>query len=56
MAPKKGPHAMVRLLDSIHGLGIEAADTLVYAVFSKNFRDRRAAPRYVGLTGSPDEW
>jgi len=54
-APKKGPHAMVRLLASIHGLGIETADTLVHEVFSKNFRDRRGAPRYAGLTGSPDE-
>jgi len=54
-APRTGPHAMVRLLASILGLGIETADMLVQEVLSRNLRDRRAVARYAGLTGSPDE-
>jgi transposase len=54
-APDKRPHAMVRLLASIYGLGIETADMLVHEVFFRNYRDRRAVPRYAGLTGAPDE-
>ena len=54
-APKTGPHAMVRLLANIFGLGIETADMLVNEVLSRNLRDRRAVARYAGLTGSPDE-
>jgi transposase len=54
-APKTGPHAMVRLLAKILGLGIETADMLVNEVLSRNLRDRRAVARYAGLTGSPDE-
>ena len=54
-APKTGPHAMVRLLANILGLGIETADMLVNEVLSRNLRDRRAVARYAGLTGSPDE-
>ena len=54
-APKTGPHAMVRLLAKIWGLGIETADMLVNEVLSRNLRDRRAVARYAGLTGSPDE-
>ena len=52
---KKGPHAMVRLIARVVGIGVETADMLVNEVFSRRFRDRRAVARYAGLTGSPDE-
>lgn len=54
-APVTGPHAMVRLLASVIGVGIETADVLVQEVLSRNLRDRQAVARYAGLTGSPDE-
>src|SRR5277367_547258 len=54
-APGDGPHAMVRLLARVIGVGIETADMLVQEVLSRNMRDRRAVARYGGLTGSPDE-
>jgi transposase len=54
-APEAGPHAMVRLLARIVGVGIETADMLVQEILSRNLRDRRAIARYAGLTGSPDE-
>jgi transposase len=54
-APSNGPHAMVRLLARVIGVGIETADMLVHEVLSRNMRDRRAVARYAGLTGSPDE-
>jgi transposase len=54
-APRAGPHAMVRLLARVIGVGIETADMLVHEVLSRNMRDRRAVARYAGLTGSPDE-
>ena len=54
-APCDGPHAMVRLLARVIGVGIETADMLVHEVLSRNMRDRRAIARYAGLTGSPDE-
>jgi transposase len=54
-APQTGPNAMVRLLASIIGVGVETADMLVHEVLSRNLRDRRAVARYAGLTGSPDE-
>ena len=50
-APETGPNAMVRLLASIVGVGIETADMLVQEVLSRNLRDRRAVARYAGLTG-----
>src|SRR5262249_12830460 len=53
--PDKRPNAMVRLLASIYGLGIETADMLVHEVLLRSLRDQRAVPRYAGLTGSPDE-
>jgi transposase len=53
--PCDGPHAMVRLLARVIGVGIETADMLVQEVLSRNMRDRRAVARYGGLTGSPDE-
>src|ERR1700760_297055 len=52
-APEKGPHAMVRLLARVIGVGVETADMLVQEVLSRTMRDRRAVGRYAGLTGSP---
>ena len=54
-APAEGPHAMVRLLARVIGVGIETADMLVHEVLARNLRDRRAVARYAGLTGAPDE-
>jgi transposase len=54
-APNDGPHAMMRLLARVIGVGIETADMLVHEVLSRNMRDRKAVARYAGLTGSPDE-
>jgi transposase len=54
-APQTGPNAMVQLLASVIGLGIETAFMLVQEIFSRNLRDRRAVARYAGLTGAPDE-
>jgi transposase len=50
-----GPHAMVRLIARVVGVGIETADMLVHEVLSRPMRDRKAVARYAGLTGSPDE-
>jgi transposase len=52
---KKGPHAMVRLIARVLGVGVETADILVTEVFSHQWRNRKAVARYAGLTGSPDE-
>ena len=54
-APSNEPHATVRLLARVMGVGIETADMLVHEVLSRNMRDRRAVARYAGLIGSPDE-
>jgi transposase len=54
-APDQGPHAMVRLLARVIGIGVETADMLVHEILSRNLRDRRAVARYAGLTGTPDE-
>jgi transposase len=54
-APSDGPHAMVRLLARVIGVGVETADMLVQEALSRSMRDRRAVARYAGLTGSPDE-
>ena len=53
--PERGPHAMVRLLARVVGIGLETADMLVNEVLSRPLRDRRAVARYAGLTGAPDE-
>jgi len=55
MTSEKGPHAMVRLIARVVGVGVETADMLVNEVFSRHLRDRKAVARYAGLTGSPDE-
>jgi transposase len=52
---KPGPHAMVRLIARVVGIGVETADMLVHEILSRNLRDRQALARYAGLTGSPDE-
>src|SRR5689334_18170252 len=49
------PHAMVRLLARVVGVGVETADMLVRGVLSRELRGRQALARYAGLTGSPDE-
>jgi len=54
-APAEGPHAMVRLLARVTGVGLETADMLVHEILSRKLRDRRAVARYAGLTGAPDE-
>src|SRR5437899_874734 len=51
---KTGPHAMVRQVARVIGIGIETADMLVHEVLSRPMRDRKAVARYAGLTGSPD--
>src|SRR6202008_1570626 len=53
--PGSRPHAMVRLLARVVGIGTETADMLVNEVLSRPLRDRRAVARYAGLTGAPDE-
>src|ERR1700730_11630394 len=53
--PESGPHAMVRHLARVVGVGVETADMLVHEVLSRPMRDRKAVARYAGLTGSPDE-
>ncbi len=53
--PETGPHAMVRLLARVVGVGIETADMLVHEVLSRPMRDRKAVARYAGLTGAPDD-
>jgi transposase len=54
-AGEKRPHAMVRLIARVLGVGVETADMLVNEVLSRHLRDRKAVARYAGLTGSPDE-
>jgi transposase len=54
-AAEKGPHAMVRLIGRVIGVGVETADMLVTEILSRHLRDRKAVARYAGLTGSPDE-
>jgi transposase len=54
-AAEIGPHAMIRLLARVKGIGIETADLLVSEMLLRTWRDQRAVARYAGLTGSPDE-
>jgi transposase len=54
-APEEKAHAMIVLLASVLGMGVETADMLVHEALSRNLRDRRAVARLGGLTGSPDE-
>src|SRR5205823_1079007 len=43
---EKGPHAMVRLIARVFGVGVETADMLVNEVFARHLRDRKAVARY----------
>src|SRR5256886_7378030 len=43
--PETGPHAMVRHLVRVVGVGIETADMLVHEVLSRPMRDRKAVAR-----------
>jgi transposase len=52
---QKSPHAMIRLIARVLGIGIETADMLVNEILSRHLRDSKAVARYAGLTGSPDE-
>jgi len=52
---QKGPHAMIRLIARVLGIGIETADMLINEILSRHLRDSKAVARYAGLTGSPDE-
>jgi transposase len=52
---ESGPHAMVRLIARVIGIGVETADMLVTEILSRNLRDHKAVARYAGLTGSPEE-
>src|SRR6266481_3716980 len=53
--PESGPHAMVRQLARVVGIGIETADMLVHEVLSRPMRGRKAVARCAGLMGSPHE-
>jgi len=53
--PQRGLNAKVWQLQQVKGLGLDTSDMLVNEVFWRDLRDQRAASRYVGLTGSPDE-
>src|SRR5256886_14155720 len=46
-----GPHAMVRQVARVIGIGIETADMLVHEVLSRPMRDRKAVARYAGQIG-----
>jgi transposase len=48
-APQIGPNAMVRMLASIRGVGIETADMLVQKVLSRTLRDRTSWPSEGGF-------
>jgi transposase len=50
-----GPHAMIRLIARVVGVGVETAEMLVNEILSRPLRDGKAVARYAGLTGSPDE-
>ena len=54
-APREGAHPMLLLLARLRGIGFETADMLVHEAFYRALRDRRAAARYGGMTGTPDE-
>lgn len=41
-APAEGPHAMIRLLARVIGVGVETADMLVNEILSRNLRDQKA--------------
>ena len=44
---------MIQMLARLVGVGVETATVLVYEVFSRQFKDRRALAGFVGMTGTP---
>ena len=46
---QKSPHAMIRLIARVLGIGIETADMLVNEILSRHFRDSKAVARYASL-------
>ena len=44
---------MILALARVFGVGVETATVLVYEVFSRSFKDRRALAAFIGLTGTP---
>ncbi len=44
---------MIQTLARVIGVGVETATVIVYEVFSRQFKDRRALAAFVGLTGAP---
>ena len=52
-AEKKGPHAMVGLIDRVIGVGVETADMLVNEIFLRHWRDRKAIARLGGGRAQP---
>src|SRR3954447_2543569 len=50
--PGSRPHAMVRLLARVIGVGVETADMLVREVLSRDLRHRRAVARYDAPRGA----
>jgi transposase len=44
-AAENGPHAMVRLIASVIGVGVETADMLVNEILSRHLRDRKAVAK-----------
>jgi transposase len=44
---------MIQMLARLVGVGVETATVLVYEVFSRRFKDRRALAGFVGMTGTP---
>src|SRR5258705_8997799 len=53
--PETEPHAMVRHLARVVGIGVETADMLVNEVISSPKRKHNAQARYAGLSGLPDQ-
>jgi hypothetical protein len=43
-APEEGPHAMVRLLSRVVGVGVETADMLVHEIPSRPLRVEGRSP------------
>src|SRR5262249_4193802 len=50
-----GPHAMVRQVARVIGIGIETADMLVHEGLLRPKRGRKAGARYAGVAGPTDE-
>jgi transposase len=44
---------MILTLARVVGVGVETATVIVYEVFSRQFKDRRALAAFIGVTGTP---